>query len=227
MEKYWETCYCRCLSHTEDLKLICLVRGIMFKAWATCSKHTSLNVSNWTFAYVLQAKTQIDRSVHSCSPVMVCSIHITSYPDSWSGYLLRHAAWTFCRAWSRSKLLDTDGIRDFSFFFFFFFFWKKKKKTKKKKNIHRRQKSMQKLPSMQRVKGGRKKNPSWVSPCSKGKSYLGVGISTRDSASLAPGWNSYPSDEISLSCMDTHDVFLSSRLETHIQGTTWESVPAD
>ena len=30
----------------------------------------------------------------------------------------------------------------------------------------------------------------------------GVGISTRDEAYLVTGWNSYPEDEISPSCMD-------------------------
>ena len=33
-------------------------------------------------------------------------------------------------------------------------------------------------------------------------------------ASLVPGWNSYPSGEISLSCMDNHDGFLHSWLCT-------------
>ena len=37
---------------------------------------------------------------------------------------------------------------------------------------------------------------------------LGVGISTRDSASLVPGRNSDPEGEISLSYMDTHDGLL-------------------
>ena len=37
---------------------------------------------------------------------------------------------------------------------------------------------------------------------------LGVGLSTRDSASLVPGRNSDPSGEISLSYMDTHDGLL-------------------
>ena len=39
---------------------------------------------------------------------------------------------------------------------------------------------------------------------------LGVGISTRDSASLVPGRNSDPEDEISLSYMDAHDGLLYS-----------------
>ena len=39
---------------------------------------------------------------------------------------------------------------------------------------------------------------------------LGVGISTRDLASLVPGWSFDPSGEIYLSCMDTHNSFLYS-----------------
>ena len=44
---------------------------------------------------------------------------------------------------------------------------------------------------------------------------LGVGISTRVLASLVTGWNSYPSGEISLSCMDTHGGFLYSLTVAH------------
>ena len=45
------------------------------------------------------------------------------------------------------------------------------------------------------------------------KSHPRVGIPTRDLASLVLGWNSYPEDEISLFCMDTHDGFLYSQVD--------------
>ena len=58
------------------------------------------------------------------------------------------------------------------------------------------------------LKVGEKKNPSWASPCRIGKSHprgmnFNQGLGCR-----VPGWNSYPTGEISLSCMDTHDGFV-------------------
>ena len=113
----------------------------------------------------------------------------------------------FCQAWSGSKLFDTLMVT-YSWKIFLKNFILKK---------YRWQKSMQKLPSMQRVRVGRKIIHHGPVYAEKGNLSLGVVISTRHSASLAPDCNSYPSGEISLSCMDTHDgVLYSWYSETNI-----------
>ena len=64
-----------------------------------------------------------------------------------------------------------------------------------------------------------KKNPLWASPCRIETSHPRSRISTRDEAceaSLVLGWNSYPSGEISLSCMDTHGGLRYSRKEAPV-----------
>ena len=60
------------------------------------------------------------------------------------------------------------------------------------------------------VKVGVYKYLSWVCDVVEKNLTLGVGNSTRESASLVPGRNSNPSGEISLSYMDTHDGLLYS-----------------
>ena len=63
-------------------------------------------------------------------------------------------------------------------------------------------------PKNNPLKGGRKRIHHEPVHAGMGNLTLGVGISTRDEASLVPGWNAYPSGDISLPWLYFYMKFL-------------------